>query len=336
MDFRQLLSDDALKNEFFERVDEIAASAGTAGGLEGLEGGVRSSAVEAAAASMAEGRWDSSDPGLEAIILRFLRPVYLVRHGSFLPADDQSPNSLQMADRLESARPRLNRVILSTGRINLRNHQLDWVGTGWMVAPRTVVTNRHVAEQFARPVDGSFAFRQNHRGRRVTAYLDWWEEYRQPDESRFRVEEVIWIEPEGGPDVALLRIAESGEDGEPPPSVVGLMTDEEIGQLGVGSWVGVIGYPAYDSRNDHDHQQRIFDGIYNYKRLAPGQVTAFVGDDELQHDATTLGGNSGSVVVDLASGKALGLHFGGWQGDRNYAVPAPRIAQILGTSADAS
>ena len=63
MDFRQLLSDDALKNEFFERVDEIAASAGTASGLEGLEGGRRPSVVEAAAESMAEGRWDSSDPG---------------------------------------------------------------------------------------------------------------------------------------------------------------------------------------------------------------------------------------------------------------------------------
>ena len=331
MDFRQLLSDDALKNEFFERIDEIAASSDTANGLEGLEGGISPGAVEAAGESMAEGRWDSSDPGLEAIILRFVRPVYLVQQGSFLPPDDHSPNSREIAGRLESARPRLNHVIPSAGRIDLRNHRLDWVGTGWMVAPRLVVTNRHVAEEFARPIDHGFAFRQSHGGRRVTAYLDWRQEYRQPDESRFRVEEVIWIEPEDGPDVALLRIAERGEGSEPPPAVVSLMADEEIRQLSVGSWIGVVGYPAYDSRNDHDDQQRIFDGIYNCKSLAPGQVTAFAGDSELQHDATTLGGNSGSVVVDLASGKALGLHFGGIEGERNYAVLAPQIARIIHT-----
>jgi hypothetical protein len=335
MDFRQMLSDDALKNEFYERIDEIAASSDAVDGLEGLEGGISSDTLEEAAESMAEGRWDSSDPGLEAIILHFLRPVYLVQRGSFLPPDDRSPNSREIAERLESARLMLNQVIPSTGRIDLRNHRLDWVGTGWMVAPRTVVTNRHVAEQFARSADYGFAFRQSHRGRRVTAYLDWWVEYRQPDESRFRVEEVIWIEPEDGPDVAILRIAERGEDGEPPPAVVSLMVDEEVGRLGVGAWVGIIGYPAYDSRNDHDDQQRIFDGIYNCKRLAPGQVTAFVGDGELQHDATTLGGSSGSVVVDLASGKALGLHFGGVEGDRNYAVLAPQLARIIRTRAGA-
>jgi len=77
MDFRQLFSDDALKSEFLERIGEIAANSDTANGLEGLEGGISPDVIEAAAESMAEGRWSSSDPGLEAIILRFVRPVYL-------------------------------------------------------------------------------------------------------------------------------------------------------------------------------------------------------------------------------------------------------------------
>jgi endonuclease G len=49
----------------------------------------------------------------------------------------------------------------------------------------------------------------------------------------------------------------------------------------------------------------------------------------LDHDATTLGGNSGSVVIDLTSGKAAALHFGGIEGERNQAVQAPRVQQIL-------
>lgn len=331
MDFRQLLSDDALRDEFLDRIDEIAASPGTAGGLEGLQGGLNPRAVEAAAESMAEGRWDSSDPGLEAIIRRFTRPVYLIQRGTFLSPRDSSPNSHEIAMRLETARSRLNQVIPSIGRIDLRNHRLDWVGTGWVVAPRTVVTNRHVAEAFARASGPGFAFRMDNDGRRVASYLDWRHEYQQPDESRFRVEDILWIEPDGSPDVALLLIAGHGEDGEKPPDPVGLMTDQEIGQLGLGSWIGVIGYPAYSDYYNRDDQQRIFDGIYNCKRIAPGQVTALVGDTKVYHDATTLTGSSGSAVVDLASGKAIGLHFEGVTGDHNTAVPAPEVARIVST-----
>ena len=36
-----------------------------------------------------------------------------------------------------------------------------------------------------------------------------------------------------------------------------------------------------------------------------------------------------SVVVELAGGKAMGLHFGGIEGERNMAVQAPRVRQIL-------
>ena len=54
----------------------------------------------------------------------------------------------------------------------------------------------------------------------------------------------------------------------------------------------------------------------------------------LNHDATTLGGNSGSVVMDLATGQAVGLHFGGYEGDRNMAVQAPVVADRLADTPD--
>jgi endonuclease G len=159
--------------------------------------------------------------------------------------------------------------------------------------------------------------------------VDWRHEYGRSEESLFRVDEVLWMEPDDSVDVALLHLRDTGEDGDTQPAVIELMTKDEIDQAGVGSWVGVIGYPAHDSRNDLADQQRIFDGVYNVKRLAPGQVTAVVAADLLHHDCTTLGGNSGSVVVHLDSGKAIGLHFGGLEGAQNEAVQAPRIQQIL-------
>src|SRR5262249_1497456 len=101
------------------------------------------------------------------------------------------------------------------------------------------------------------------------------------------------------------------------------------------------GYPAFDSRNNVDVQQDVFRGLFEKKRLQPGYhtggrvVTSFGHDVEAAtHDASTLGGNSGSAVIDVETGQVLGLHFAGVYLDTNYAVPAwelgrdPRIVDL--------
>ena len=331
MDVRQLLADPALKQEFLDRAPDLAEQAqDNAGGLESLEGGRFMDQAATAAEDIAEGTYvPGTDPGLEAIIERFTRPVYLVQRSTFVTPADAFPNSEVIGRQLEGGRAPLERVIPSAGRIDLRNHQHDWVGTGWVVAPGIVVTNRHVAREFASDLTGRFAFRKNYGAPPAAAAIDYRHEYQQPDESRFKVKEILWIEPEDSVDVALLHIADQGEDGEASPSAIELMTRAEFDGTGVGAWVAVVGYPARDSHNNLADQQRIFDGIYNVKRLAPGQVTAVVPGDVLHHDATTLGGNSGSVLVHLESGKAMGLHFGGIESDRNAAVQAPRVHQLV-------
>ena len=56
------------------------------------------------------------------------------------------------------------------------------------------------------------------------------------------------------------------------------------------------------------------------KRVAPGRLLS-VADSPIGHDATTLGGSSGSPVIDLETHLAVGLHFSGRYGIRNDAVP---------------
>ena len=68
--------------------------------------------------------------------------------------------------------------------------------------------------------------------------------------------------------------------------------------------------------------------MFEKKRLAPGQLIR-VSSRELQHDCSTLGGNSGSVVLDLESGEAVGLHFAGRFLVANFAVPAAVVQQRL-------
>ncbi|MET8945382.1 serine protease [Streptomyces sp. NPDC004542] len=329
MDYRRLFSEDEVRQEFLDRFDEIAAGAAALGGFEDVDGGLTVDRAAEAVERMTEGLWVPDGSGLEAIIERFTRPVHLVQRSTFKLPPDGRTTSTHVAARVERARRPLEKAIPSVGRVDLRNHALRWAGTGWMVGPRLVVTNRHVAESFARAAragEGTgFAFRQSWTGRTVRPSLDWYQEYQQPEESRFRVAEVVWIEPDGSHDVALLRIDATGEDGEAAPLPLAL----DPSGARAGRWIAVIGYPGRDSRADTGDQQRIFDGIYDCKRLAAGEVTAVEGHDVVHHDATTLGGNSGSALIDLDSGKAVGLHFGGEAGRSNVAVHAAAVARIV-------
>jgi endonuclease G len=282
---------------------------------------------------MREGTYvEGEDAGAEAIILRFTRPVFLVQDSLVTPPADTNTfaggESAVISDRMTASAPHLQAAIPSVGRINLANHYKEWVGTGWVVKPEIAVTNRHVAEFFAARDGNTFPFRKADSYRVVKASIDWRREYARPAESVVRAEEVLWIEPDGGPDLALIRIRATDDDGNATPGPIQLMSQDDV-DASVGSWVAVIGYPAQSSENRLDDQQRIFDGIYNVKRVAPGTVMAVTPDGQLIHNATTMGGNSGSVVVDMATGQAVALHFGGFEGDRNMAVQAPVLADRL-------
>jgi endonuclease G len=76
--------------------------------------------------------------------------------------------------------------------------------------------------------------------------------------------------------------------------------------------------------------ERIYGKIYNKKRLAPGAVTS-IEPKRILHNCTTLGGNSGSAVIDLDTGEALGLHCSGTFLTANYAVPSNLVDELLET-----
>ncbi len=94
--------------------------------------------------------------------------------------------------------------------------------------------------------------------------------------------------------------------------------------------MAVIGYPWRQSRTSPEVEEvlrRVFGVVYNVKRLAPGQVIAS-DSDSLSHDCSTLSGNSGSAVVDLETGRLVGLHKEGGS-SQNYAVPVSVVADRL-------
>jgi endonuclease G, mitochondrial len=261
---------------------------------------------------------EARNRALEAIVRRYGRPVLLVRNGTYEP-----PELASVAAELAPHRAQVEAAVARVGRIEFVNHAMPWGGTGWLVERNVVITNRHVAELVAEPDGrGRFRFRVSPAGVPFGARLDFREEHAVAGARELLLTRVRYLARSDQPDVALLEIAVDGELPDP------LMLAE--GDLVEGQAIGVIGYPARDSRNDPDDVARYFGDVFDVKRLAPGEITPSAADQPFfMHDATTLGGNSGSVVLDLATGRALGLHFAGSYLVGNYAVTVAQIKRAL-------
>jgi endonuclease G len=277
---------------------------------------------EALEKSSSEG-FESMDDGstFETIVLRTGRPVLTIRKGEAIFRSDDVESEV-WRERLQKSRQQIVSAIAAVGRIELQNHpSYEWVGTGWMVDENIVVTNRHVASIFGKSSGAGFVFTQGSGGKSVISSIDFLEEADSTKEAVFSVEKILHIEGDEGPDIALLRVKPA--TGKSLPKQILLSDTAPVDK----QQVAVIGYPARDSRvTDQDLMIRIFGDVYNKKRLAPGQLMG-ISRNEILHDCSTLGGNSGSVVLDIKTGKAVGLHFAGRFLQNNSAVPAAIIKQ---------
>ncbi|MEE9377153.1 MAG: DNA/RNA non-specific endonuclease [Candidatus Lokiarchaeia archaeon] len=267
---------------------------------------------------------DFQEGSPEAIILDFGRPALLIRNDTF-----SIPESNIWKSRLLTSKSKIENAIRSVGRIELLDHpSFQWIGTGWMVAENILVTNRHVALEFAEKTDtGKYDFRVSPRYKKIRAKIDFKEEYHNPESLEIDVVKILYIEDDISrkPDIAFLEVkSTNGFLPKPIPLSTSKRNENDV--------VAVIGYPAKDSRNNIDVMARIFNNIYQVKRLQPGQITSWDKSANVwyfSHDCSTLGGNSGSVVIDLETGEAIGLHFMGSYHENNYAVKADYLLKNL-------
>jgi len=288
---------------------------------------VRARALETVTAESAVESFESAGGGAvaaaeETIVLRTGRPVLAISNNEPRLVFEEAESEV-WRERLTSSRDGIIHAIRAVGRIDLVNHmRFDWVGTGWLVTDDIIVTNRHVASEFAKGNGKGFTFQSSFLGK-ISASIDFLHEVDSDQTDVFDIREVIYIEADNGPDISFLRV--QARDGRKLAAPIVLSTSAPA----ASEQVVVIGYPARDSRvPEPDLIERIFGDVYNRKRLAPGQIKA-LRSHEILHDCSTLGGNSGSVVLSLSSGEAVGLHFSGVFLDANFAVPASVVASRL-------
>ena len=259
---------------------------------------------------------------LETIVLKTGRPVLAIDHDKPI-LEFTDARSEFWKEKLQKASSLLLPPVKAIGRIEVKNHpDYEWLGTGWLVNSTTIVTNRHVANLFAKKKGSGFVFRQGETNK-ISASIDFLEEFGRPEENTFQITGILHIEDDDGPDIALLSAAPIA--GKNLPQFISLSDTVPT----MNQEVVVIGYPARDSRiPDQQLMLDIFGDVYDKKRLAPGQAKG-ISNGNLLHDCSTLGGNSGSAVLDLKTGKAVGLHFAGRFLESNFAVPASIIKQRL-------
>jgi phosphatidylserine/phosphatidylglycerophosphate/cardiolipin synthase-like enzyme/V8-like Glu-specific endopeptidase len=262
-------------------------------------------------------------------IVREGRPAFLIQENRINPTGHLADAAAKlMLKRLMDAAAVVEPRIPLVGRIDVENYpgSLTYLGTGWLVQPDIVVTNRHVAELMAYFDSNKFRFRPGRFGEEMRASLDYRHEKGINATAVARVLRVMWIEPnKKGPDIAFLQVA-SRTDGTREKYIPLAEKDAKP-----DSQVAVIGYPARAPAEIIPNQawmDQIYGSTYDIKRVAPGLMGA---DSRgwATHDCTTLGGNSGSAVIDLKTGAAVALHFAGLYMIENYAVPASTIRKYL-------
>ena len=297
-----------------------SASARASAGLESIS--PERTNVQSGLEKLADNRHQDITPnemfGLEAIVMKENRPVVFVRGNSY--DDVGNPwSSLNAAE----VKTRLSDLFPLIGRIELPNSTLlPYAGTGFVVGKGLVATNRHVAQIFAQGLGLTIRYRGG------DAAIDFKRQVDTPEDDRsdyLSVRGVEMIHPYW--DLALLQVD-------------GLRTDKML-RLSVLSPdqlanrnIVAVGYPALDPRNDAALQDKIFGGVYYVKRLQPGVVRARAKVQSFEnqvnamtHDASTLGGNSGSAIIDVDSGEVVALHFAGEYLKANYAVPMFELAR---------
>jgi endonuclease G len=255
---------------------------------------------------------------LEAIVMPTNRPVVFVRGKSY---DTVEGPWTFLND--QKVRARIDPLLPSIGRIEVPNSPLvPYGGTGFVVGKNLLMTNRHVAALFTQ----GLGFRLRYQAGDAAIDFKRQVDSAEDDSSGYLVvRSVEMIHPFW--DMALLTV-----DGL--PSSLSLNLSVRLPKDLVGRNIVAVGYPARDSRNDLSLQDKIFHKTYNVKRLQPGMVRdranvrSFESNvNAMTHDSSTLGGNSGSAIIDVDSGEVVALHFAGEYLRANYGVPMYELAR---------
>ncbi len=249
---------------------------------------------------------------LEAIVLTDgTRPTFLIKNGK---VDRQSSVLGTWGGLLDSNAAQLKDAIACVGRIDHPGVSGGYIGTGFLISDNLIVTNRHVLQAIAKWNGHSWNVANG-------VAIDFGHEWDGKQTlNRRAIKAVLFandkeIDPSRIDHTKLDMAVLSLEPTRASVKYFQLAMTETWKSSGAN--VCTIGYPGPPPSISIPPTliEQLFQSHYGYKRLAPGEVkTPQVSAPKwtVAHDATTLGGNSGSVIISVGeNGFAAGLHYGG-------------------------
>ncbi|MCW4029103.1 MAG: serine protease [Candidatus Bathyarchaeota archaeon] len=265
-------------------------------------------------------------------IILTTRPAILIENDTYLQAKPPLTSSdIDWNNFLEPYRGMIEKAALSVGRIEFKHSDTEkYGGTGFLVAEDVIMTNRHVAEYFCEKdmQTGEYIFKTEITRKRI----DYCEENNTSPSREFQIKKILKIYDPPDPDLALLKVAKTSQEREhPTPLVIADSMPDPIEDSDVDPnghrKVFAVGYPFFDTRETTKQLQDVFGDVYEVKRLQPGIFNSVKNvDNVLRHDCSTIGGNSGSCIVDVKLNQVIGLHFRGeLASEYNEAVALPLL-----------
>jgi hypothetical protein len=297
------------------------------------ESGIRKLAADGTAARLTV----DEHFGLEALVSLNDRPVLRVRDGA---VDTNDPLLGDWAGAILTNEASLLKMLSSVGRIDLDGAH---IGTGFVVARGCIMTNRHVLEAITeefRALTGGSQFQF------VGAVTINFSDSGVDPKGCFKITSVLAAGADRIDerldflhlDMALLEVELANDKAVVLPQQMPLARDLQGGPATRDLFV--VGFPArppaaalrdpVTGALRQDVAKRLgelFGMAYSVKYLSPGEVKAPLGKLDgdprawvFAHDATTLGGNSGSLVARFGDPfGVIGLHFGGGTLRANFA-----------------
>jgi hypothetical protein len=249
------------------------------------------------------------------------RPSFLIREGT---VDLASSPIGDWGSVLAADSNWIEEAVTCVGRINDPSAAQGFAGTGFLVQENLILTNRHVLQAIASKSAKEWNFRPG-----IT--IDFGHEYRGIDSLNPRTpRRVLFCGParineflidHSKLDLALIELESVSLESRP----------RWVMSVGTSSnWLDdkprtyTIGFPGSPGPGAYPPTllEQLFQKTFGCKRLAPGQAAQSALSPQrwtASHDCTTLGGNSGSVIVVCGQPTAAAaLHYGGSPDKENW------------------
>lgn len=204
---------------------------------------------------------------------------------------------------LKAVQEQVEATARSVGRLETASQSRSpYLGTAFVVAPGIIATHVFVAAEV----------------KDVTQLRIDFADRPSASTGKFRVTELLTVVASlmAGVrqwELIFLRVVGQSDRGQPLPPPVRLEI-AELEKLPVGIPLAVIGYPSEDNRMGQELSRALLGESSGVKRVQPGFLLDWKGSRtaaEIRYDCTTFGGNGGSPVINLRTGRIVGVHWGG-------------------------